>query len=64
MITIDQVLQDFLIESGDYTFVARQPDSLRTVAGGNEIDWEVDGNTVVLRHQHAKLPECRSATMC
>ena len=35
VVTTDQVLQDFLIESGDYTIIARQPDSVRTVAAGN-----------------------------
>lgn len=49
----------FFRVGGDYEFLARHPDALETSTGGNEVDWELDDDVVVLSHQLVTGPPCR-----
>jgi len=53
------LLKLFFRPGGDYEFVARHPEALSTSTGGNEVDWELDGDEVVLSHQLIRGPGCR-----
>lgn len=59
LVTRHPLVKLFFRAGGDYEFLARHPDALATSTGGNEVDWELDGDVVVLSHQLMKGDPCR-----
>lgn len=59
LVARDPLLKLFFRAGGDYEFLVRHPDALAASSGGNEVDWELDGDEVVLSHQLMKGPACR-----